>query len=55
MSWIFKNHINQQVDDVILKNTTSLWWDFYLIRCQDFQLWVGIEFYIAKTPSRHVK
>ena len=26
-----------------------------LLRCQDFQLWVGIEFYIAKTPSRHVK
>ena len=25
------------------------------LRCQDHQLWVGIEFYIAKTPSRHVK
>ena len=26
-----------------------------VLRCQDVQLWVGIEFYIAKTPSRHVK
>ena len=25
------------------------------VRCQDVQLLVGIEFYIAKTPSRHVK
>ena len=26
-----------------------------VVRCQDWQLWVGIKFYIAKTPSRHVK